>query len=164
MTRASSTWLTDCFRTQADALFQTLEANKDLPPGSSDLKIVELAAVTSQISSLGARSPSPAVARMALERPITAVRITDDQARQAARQYADEEKMLPELACAATLTPAYLPQVLQDQWPTWGRTGWKLGQKWNVLPDPELPSVVFVACGGAKVSVDEASTWPRPDL
>lgn len=97
---------------------------------------------------------------MALKRKVTGVVITDDQAREAGRIFADEEKILPELACAATMTAAYLPEVLRPQWPGWGETTWSLGQKWNVLPDPNLPSVVFVACGGAKVTVEEASTWP----
>lgn len=127
-------------------------------------KIVTLEAVTSKIQSLGARSPSPAVVDMCLNRqkPVIGVTITDDQARQAARAYADDEKMLPELAMAATVTPVYLPKVLQDKLPEWAQAGanWKPGQKWNVLPDPNLASVVLIGCGGAKVSVDEAHAWP----
>lgn len=145
---------------QADALVLSLEQNKAWKKGDP-LKVVTLDQVRSKISSLGARAPSAGVLEMALERGVTAITITDDQARQAGRQFADEEKILPELACAAALTPAYMPEVLAIHMEGWTKSEWQPGQKWNVRPDPKLRNIVFVACGGAKVSVDEASAWPR---
>lgn len=56
----------------------------------------------------------------------------------------DEHKLLVELACATTLAPAYSPALLDKLVP----------------PQPSIRrTVVFIVCGGFKVSLDELAEY-----
>ena len=57
----------------------------------------------------------------------------------------DEHKTLVELACAATLTPAYNPALFRALIP----------------PSDEPQTVVFVLCGGYKVSLQDIKEYER---
>ena len=57
----------------------------------------------------------------------------------------DEHKTLVELACAATLTPAYNPVLFRA-----------------LIPPSDKPqTVVFVLCGGYKVSLQDLKEYER---
>jgi len=59
------------------------------------------------------------------------------------RSRTDEHKMLAELACAATLTPAYEPGLVE-----------------RLLEASDEPkTVVFIVCGGFKISLEEMKEY-----
>ncbi|KAF7322786.1 PALP domain-containing protein [Mycena chlorophos] len=104
--------------------------------------------------SLGASSPAAGVVKMALDRagPVTCVTLPDELSMQAASAFADDHKLLVELACSTTLVPAY-KRALLDQ---------------LVPPTTSPRHCVFIVCGGYKVSVDDVigyraqvAAWPR---
>ncbi|KAH9901158.1 tryptophan synthase beta subunit-like PLP-dependent enzyme [Cubamyces lactineus] len=109
--------------------------------------VAHLAALTSKATSLGASSPSAAVVKMALEREgdIRSVCITDEMAMQAALNFAEDHKMLVELACSTTIAPTYKRDVFS-----------KLVQMTG-----KVPTVVLVLCGGFKVSLNDMEDWRR---
>ncbi|KAF9266290.1 tryptophan synthase beta subunit-like PLP-dependent enzyme [Marasmius fiardii PR-910] len=120
----------------------------DLPPSVSkvhdDIHNLELAhfhGFTSKASgSLGASRPAAEVVQMALQREggIHCVSVQDELSIQASVRFAEDHKMHVELACSTTLVPAYKPQLLNRLVP----------------PKPER-TIVFIVCGGFKVSLAE---------
>ncbi|KAI0078163.1 tryptophan synthase beta subunit-like PLP-dependent enzyme [Panus rudis PR-1116 ss-1] len=109
----------------------------------SNVKIAKLAKLTSKAASLGATSPAPEVVKMALERKggIKCICGPDELAMQTALLFADEHKMLVELACATTLIPAYKPDLFDKLVPP--------------HQDGSTRTVVFIVCGGYKIYLDE---------
>jgi len=116
------------------------------------VEIPYMSELTSRAASLGATSPAPGVVYMALNHVggVKCVCIPDELAMFAARGFADEHKFLIELACSTTLSAAYSPELF-----------------WRIL-DPKLElsaeekrckTVVFVVCGGVKVTYDELSEY-----
>ncbi|KAI0933894.1 hypothetical protein AcV5_005913 [Taiwanofungus camphoratus] len=107
------------------------------------VNIVHLAALTSRATCLGASSPAPAVVKMALERKggVKSVCVPDELAMQTTLDFAEDHKMLVELACSATLTPAYKPALFDKLVPP--------------SSSGTLRTVVFIVCGGFKVSLEE---------
>jgi len=112
-----------------------------------DVKIAHLSTLTSRASSLGASFASAGVVKMALSRKgsIKSVCVPDELATQAALLFAEDHKILVELACSTTLTPAYVPAMF------------------NKLVPPSSSglarTVVFVVCGGFKVSLREMEEY-----
>ncbi|KAJ7581119.1 tryptophan synthase beta subunit-like PLP-dependent enzyme [Mycena floridula] len=95
--------------------------------------------------SLGASSPAARVVRMTLDREggVCCVSVPDELAMQALN-FVDDHKLLVELACSATLTAGY-KRVLFDQ----------------VVPPGKDRTVVFVVCGGFKVSFEDIIEYKR---
>ncbi|GLB37987.1 putative pyridoxal-phosphate dependent enzyme [Lyophyllum shimeji] len=125
--------------------------NKVLPPDVDVLydekervTLARFDKFTSRAStSLGASQPSAKVVKMALERKggTKCVSVPDELAMQALVSFADDHKLLVELACATTLTPAYKPALFEKLAPaTPGRKR----------------TVIFVLCGGFKASLNDA--------
>lgn len=112
-----------------------------------DVNIAHLATLKSKATSLGASSAAPGVVRMALDRKggIKSVCVPDEFAMQAAIQFAEDHKTVVELACSTTLTAAY-NRALFDK---------------LVPPSPSGTSrtVVFVVCGGYKISLEELEDY-----
>ncbi|RPD53162.1 tryptophan synthase beta subunit-like PLP-dependent enzyme [Lentinus tigrinus ALCF2SS1-7] len=112
---------------------------------TNNVTVTHIAKLTSRISSLGATSPSPAVVKMALQRPggIKSVCVSDEHTMQACLSFADDHKLLVELACSATLTPAYNRSLFRALVP----------------PSEKQATVVFVLCGGFKVSLQDLKEY-----
>ncbi|KIL68632.1 hypothetical protein M378DRAFT_191015 [Amanita muscaria Koide BX008] len=100
--------------------------------------------------SLGASEPAAKVVKMALERTggTKCVSISDEFSMQACLNFADDHKMLVELACSTTLVPAYNPGLFNRLVP---RSGCR-----NLRP-----VVVFVVCGGFKTSMSDLHDFKR---
>ncbi|KAI0049992.1 tryptophan synthase beta subunit-like PLP-dependent enzyme [Auriscalpium vulgare] len=116
----------------------------------NDVNIAHVHNLTSLATSLGASEPAAEVVKMALGREgsVKVVSIPDELAMHTARAFADHHKLLVELACATALAPAYkqslIPHIL--------RSRESVGEK-RVL--------VFVVCGGFKVSLEELALYER---
>jgi len=107
-----------------------------------NVKIARLHKLTSKATSLGASEASAAVVRMALDRSggVQSATVPDEMSMQVVKSFADEHKILAELACATALSPAYAANLIAK----------------FVPPVPgEKKHVVFIACGGFKVSVED---------
>ncbi|EMD38623.1 hypothetical protein CERSUDRAFT_113801 [Gelatoporia subvermispora B] len=116
-----------------------------------DVKVAHLAKLTSQATSLGASAASAGVVKLALQHKggIKSVCVPDTMAMMAGLHFADEHKILVELACATTLVPAY-----------WGNQ--ELFDK--VVPpaqDGRRRVIVFEVCGGFKVSLAEMEKYRK---
>ncbi|KAI0648192.1 tryptophan synthase beta subunit-like PLP-dependent enzyme [Trametes meyenii] len=114
-----------------------------------EVTVAHLAHLTSRASSLGASSSSPAVVRKALDRTgaVRSVCVTDEMTMQAAVNFAEDHKVLVELACAATLACAYNPNVLR-----------------KVVPEvttTEDSTIVLIVCGGFKITLAEMEEYRR---
>ncbi|TFK72540.1 tryptophan synthase beta subunit-like PLP-dependent enzyme [Pluteus cervinus] len=91
--------------------------------------------------SLGASQPSSTVIKMALQRSggVQCVTIPDQLSMQAAVRFTEDHRMLVELACSTTLSPAYKTQLFE-----------------KVVPSStDKKTVVFIVCGGFKTSLDD---------
>lgn len=113
--------------------------------------------------------PSPGVVKMALERAggVKSLCVSDEMAMETAVAFAgqcipcviqyrqsynqnistDEHKLMVELACAATLVPAYSRTLFEKLVPP--------------HPSGKPRTVVFIVCGGFKVSVAELAEYTR---
>lgn len=98
--------------------------------------------------SLGAPQPASKVVKMALEREgiVKCVSVPDELSMQALVSFADDHKLLVELACSTTLTPAYKPALFNKLLPTTTS-----GRR----------TVVFIVCGGFKISLDDALEYRK---
>ncbi|KAG8217432.1 tryptophan synthase beta subunit-like PLP-dependent enzyme [Butyriboletus roseoflavus] len=109
-------------------------------------------ALTSRAASLGATSPAPGVVHMALNHAggVKCVCIPDELAMFAARGFADEHKFLLELACSTTMAPAYSHELF-----------WRILDPISELSaeEKQRKNVIFVVCGGVKVTPDELSEY-----
>lgn len=134
------------------ALIKTLAITRNTND-SRDLFLAKLPAITSEASSLGARSPAQTTVEsgltrraQAVENPekfggLTSVTVPDEVAMHAALGFLDEQKLLVEIACGATLSPAYVPGLL------------------DTLAPKDLtyrPIVIFIVCGGSKATFEDA--------
>ncbi|PIL23788.1 hypothetical protein GSI_13538 [Ganoderma sinense ZZ0214-1] len=126
-------------------------ASRAPPEGTSvedckehNVTLARLAKLNSRATSLGATSPSGAVVKKALDRNsgVKSICIPDELAMQTALCFAEEHKTLVELACAATLSPAYNLALFR-----------------KVVPESnETATVVFIVCG-VKVSLAELEEY-----
>ncbi|KAH9057147.1 tryptophan synthase beta subunit-like PLP-dependent enzyme [Lactarius deliciosus] len=146
--------------------YHSVAANRtpadDAPTGvtlrTDDTHGVRVAHVTelkSKATSLGASEPSAGVVRAALDRAggIKCVTVPDEVTMQLAGAFAaDDHKFLVELACSATLVPAYKRELVTRLVPPTGA---------------EKKALVFIVCGGFKISQQdllEYSEIVRKDL
>ncbi|KAH8983570.1 tryptophan synthase beta subunit-like PLP-dependent enzyme [Lactarius hatsudake] len=145
--------------------YHSVAANRtpaaDAPTGvtlrTDDTHGVRVAHVTelkSRATSLGASEPSAGVVRAALGRAggVKCVTVPDEVTMQLAGAFADDHKFLVELACSATLVPAYKRELVTRLVPPTG---------------VEKMALVFIVCGGFKISQQdllEYSEIVRKDL
>ncbi|KAJ7489931.1 tryptophan synthase beta subunit-like PLP-dependent enzyme [Mycena galericulata] len=139
----------------SDSFYHSMALNRQggdvvLPEGvtvvhdeAHDVQLAHFNSFWSKASgSLGASSPAAGVVKKALQRAgrVTCVSVPDELSMQAACSFADDHKMLVELACSTTLVAAYKKKLFDYLVPpTAGeeRTG------------------LFVVCGGFKVSLND---------
>ncbi|GJE86837.1 tryptophan synthase beta subunit-like PLP-dependent enzyme [Phanerochaete sordida] len=103
--------------------------------------VAQLPELRSRATSLGASWPSPGIVRMALDRegPVVSATVSDEMAMGVAWRFADEHKVMVELACATTLAPAYNKELFDKLVPP--------------RADGARRTVIFIVCGGFKTSV-----------
>jgi L-serine/L-threonine ammonia-lyase len=112
----------------ADSLYQSVKAEY----------LVTLPAITSIATTLGATQVCSAALAYALEDHVSSVVVRDKEAVQACVQFAEEERMLVEPACGATLAIIYgglLQRISEDL--------------------KEDSKVVVVVCGGSTVGLEQ---------
>ncbi|KAI0371720.1 tryptophan synthase beta subunit-like PLP-dependent enzyme [Pilatotrama ljubarskyi] len=112
-----------------------------------NVTVAHLSSLTSRATSLGASSPSAAIVKKALERKggVRSVCISDEMAMQAALNFAEDHKTMAELACAATIAPAYKPTLFK-----------------RVVPEAnKSANIVLIVCGGFKISLDDLNEYKR---
>ncbi|KAJ7734945.1 tryptophan synthase beta subunit-like PLP-dependent enzyme [Mycena maculata] len=130
-------------------MLNRLGGNAVLPEGVTivhdavhDVQLAHFSTFSSKASgSLGASQPAAGVVKKALQRvgAVICVSVPDELSMQAAYSFADDHKMLVELACSTTLVAAYKSQLFDHLVPPTGenRTG------------------LFIVCGGFKVSLND---------
>ncbi|KAH8104508.1 tryptophan synthase beta subunit-like PLP-dependent enzyme [Cristinia sonorae] len=113
-----------------------------------DVTVARLSKITSMASSLGASSPAAAVVKMALTRKgrVKCVHADDTLAMQSCLRFADDHKMIVELACSVTLIPVYYPELFHRLIP---------GER----VDGRVRTVVFIVCGGFTTSVNSLGEY-----
>ncbi|KAF9513027.1 hypothetical protein BS47DRAFT_1376820 [Hydnum rufescens UP504] len=116
--------------------------------------IATFSAVTTLATSLAATASAGSVIKMAVDHRengrggLTCVTVPDELSMYAALEFADEHKLLVELAASTTLTPIYSP-VLFD----------------GIFGDTLQPvsgqrrTLVFIVCGGSKVSLADMASY-----
>ncbi|KAJ6455823.1 tryptophan synthase beta subunit-like PLP-dependent enzyme [Mycena sanguinolenta] len=107
-----------------------------------DVKLAHFSSFSSKASgSLGASQPSAGVVKKALERTgrVICVSVADELSMQAAYLFADDHKILVELACSTTLVAAYRKELFDRLVPPTGANR----------------TALFIVCGGFKVSFDD---------
>ncbi|EAU88116.2 hypothetical protein CC1G_03788 [Coprinopsis cinerea okayama7 len=100
-------------------------------------------------SSLGASQPAEAVLRMALDWKggVKSISVPDALSMHACAHFANNQKMLVELACSTTLVPAYNRELFDKLVPP--------------QASGEDRVVAFIVCGGFKISVDEVAEYQK---
>ena len=111
----------------ADAFAQSVLAGRQ----------VELAAITSIATSLGARSVTPQALTLAHEHPVRSYVVSDNDAVQGSMRLMDDHRVVVEPACGAALAIAY--------------------QATTVLK--EFDTVVVIVCGGVTATVAQLEQW-----
>ncbi|KAG5645816.1 hypothetical protein DXG03_005157 [Asterophora parasitica] len=152
----------------SDCFFHTMSINggrfnsdkKSLPPDvetvydeASGLTLAYFTKFSSRASgSLGASQPATRVVKRSLEREggVQCVSVPDELSMQALITFADDHKLFVELACSTTLTPAYKPAFFD-----------KLVPRKSRKSDDKKRTVVFIVCGGFKVSLGEVAEYER---
>ncbi|KAI9434000.1 tryptophan synthase beta subunit-like PLP-dependent enzyme [Lactarius indigo] len=103
------------------------------------IRVAHVTELKSKATSLGASEPSASVVRAAMDRAggVKCVTVPDEVTMQLAGAFADDHKFLVELACSATLVPAYKRELMTRLVPPTGA---------------EKKTLVFIVCGGFKIS------------
>ena len=115
--------------------------NKSVQAG----EVIKMKAITSIAASLGAVQVSQKTwdwMQQVGEENLVSATVTDAEAAMASVRFADEHRMLVEVACGATLAPAYNGDLRKYLGSGMSDEEWK---NFNV---------VMVVCGGSHVSVD----------
>lgn len=110
-------------------------------------KWTEIDDITSMAKCLGARRVTKRAFEWLTQHPVLSVVIEDKDAVTACLQFADDHKMMVELACGAPLSMVYGEGISQLQ---------DAGH----LPQ-ELKNIVVVVCGGSAVNVDTMLSWKQ---
>ncbi len=111
----------------ADSLARALEAGRP----------VELHAITSLATTLGARQVCEEAVRCSHLHPLQSVVVTDRAAVRACRRFLDDHQVLVEPACGASLAAAYDRTAQLD----------------------DFASVLVVVCGGVTTTLDQVELW-----
>ncbi|MBJ9973926.1 pyridoxal-phosphate dependent enzyme [Pseudomonas sp. S75] len=99
---------------------------------------VELDAIASVASSLGAKRVADQALACTQAHPVIAERVSDRQALQACEDFLRDQRILVEPACGAALALAYAPQRL---------AGYR--------------NILVIVCGGATATLEQIRTWLR---
>jgi L-serine/L-threonine ammonia-lyase len=108
-------------------------------------ELITLPSITSKATSLGATRVAEQCFAYAREERVRSVTVTDDAAARACCYVADEDRLLVELACGASVALCF-DGMLEET----------LGYSLN-----PSDSVVVVLCGGNNVSVDLLGLWKK---
>ncbi|KAI0033234.1 tryptophan synthase beta subunit-like PLP-dependent enzyme [Vararia minispora EC-137] len=141
----------------SNCFFESIAANEGDIPAAPDnvtirtddfhgVKVARLHKLTSKATSLGASEASAGVVKMALSHAggVKSITIPDQMSMRTVKSFADDHKMLVELACATALAPAYAPGLMQTLVP----------------PVPNRSRViVIIVCGGFKISADDLAVY-----
>jgi L-serine/L-threonine ammonia-lyase len=119
----------------AESLYRAVEAGE----------LITLPGITSQATSLGAVRVTQRTFDYAQRHNVRCVTLSDAEAAMGCWRFADDERIMVELACGVNLALCY------D-----GRLEKALGRK--VRPDDK---VVIVVCGGSNVTVDMLANWRK---
>jgi L-serine/L-threonine ammonia-lyase len=111
----------------ADALAQSIAAGRQ----------VELPAITSIATSLGARSVAPRALAMVQEHPVRSHVVSDNDAVQGSMRLMDDHRVVVEPACGAALAIAYQASTTLK----------------------EFDNVVVIVCGGVTATVAQLEQW-----
>lgn len=111
----------------ADAFAQSVLAGRQ----------VELAAITSIATSLGARSIAPHTLQLATEHPVRSHVVSDNDAVQGCMRFMDDQRVVVEPACGAALAIAYQAPTLLKA----------------------FDNVVVIVCGGVTATVAQLEQW-----
>ncbi|GFZ52222.1 hypothetical protein JCM24511_09995 [Saitozyma sp. JCM 24511] len=107
-------------------------------------QLVTLPAITSIATSLGARQVCQQALDYGLSDSVRTVLVTDDEAVQACWRFADEERLIVEPACGATLAVVYEDKLAQ------------------LLPRlDEESKVVLIVCGGSNITIEMLAEHKR---
>ena len=98
---------------------------------------VELAAITSIATSLGARSVAPQALTLAQEHPVRSYVVSDNDAVQGCMRLMDDHRVVVEPACGAALAIGYLATTVLK----------------------EFDNVVVIVCGGVTATVEQLQQW-----
>ncbi|TFK26410.1 tryptophan synthase beta subunit-like PLP-dependent enzyme [Coprinopsis marcescibilis] len=130
---------------------------KVLPPGvdlvhdsQNDVYMAHFSKFDSMASgSLGASQPAEVILKRALDwrGGVKSISVPDAISMESLVQFADNQKLLVELSCATTLVPAYHKPLFDKLVPA-------------KSPGAER-TVVFIVCGGFKISLPEAEEYQR---
>ena len=116
----------------AESLHAALEANE----------LVSLPGITSLATSLGALRVSQQAFEDGKKGTATSIVVTDEEACRSCVRFAEDERMLVEAACGATLTIAYERKVK------------------DLVPNfDEEKKVVLIVCGGKNISLEMLNEW-----
>lgn len=109
-------------------------------------KIVALDTITSVAKCLGARTVAPHLLEILPQYSIISEVVTDAQAIESCIKFADDERMLVEPGCGATLSAVYcgILEKLQAE---------------GFLPDLTSGPIVVIVCGGNGVSLSLLQEW-----
>ncbi|MBA4384390.1 MAG: serine dehydratase [Anaerolinea sp.] len=114
----------------ADSFAQSVAANR----------LVELPAITSIATSLGARKVSECAFEWTRKHSITPLVVSDQEAVAACQRFIEDHRLVVEPACGAALAAVY-------------------GQAKEIEP---YQTVLVIVCGGVGVSVDQLQKWSKP--
>ncbi|XP_034954295.2 L-serine dehydratase/L-threonine deaminase-like [Zootoca vivipara] len=104
-------------------------------------KLVTLPEITSVATTLGAATVAEEALKLAQEHPVISQVVDDCDAVAAVAKFLDDERMLVEPACGASLAAVYSEVI-------------KMLQKDGKLPS-ELESIVIIVCGGNNITMEE---------
>uniref|UniRef100_A0A8D0HCK5 L-serine deaminase n=1 Tax=Sphenodon punctatus TaxID=8508 RepID=A0A8D0HCK5_SPHPU len=104
-------------------------------------RLVTLMSITSVATCLGARTVAPRALECASECPILSEVLEDVEAVEAVEQFLDDERMLVEPACGASLAVLYSGHIQ------------RLQREGRLRPD--LDSIVIIVCGGSAIHMAE---------
>lgn len=117
----------------ADSLNQSIKAGK----------LVTLPGITSIATSLGAVTVAAKALENGLKDNVSSLVVSDEEACRACVRFAEDERMLVEPACGATLALAY-----------------EAGKLAEAIPDlTKETRVVLVVCGGRNISLELLEEW-----
>jgi len=144
----------------SNCLQQSLRLNsKTTAP--KDVTVARLSTITSQATSLGARSPALKTVQLCLQNNVVAVSVSDEMCMYTACEFAEHEKIMVELACAAALSPLCFPELLREAYPDVFASK-ILGQQAGTgtfLSSKDRKNIVVIVCGGSKIHIEDLAAW-----
>jgi len=133
----------------ADVPVMTVETvgADSLSQSVTEKKLVTLPGIVSFAKSLGAKTVTQAALSAALNNPVISHTVSDQECLQTLLRFLDDEKLLVEPACAASLVPFYNGDI--D----------KLMETNDLLKN--VKNVTIIVCGGTQVNMDMVDKWKK---